>query len=51
MCVYSSNIFQLRLEDTIARAGFTQAMRTAAYAAARGRKVCNHNFTTRHRGP
>jgi L-alanine-DL-glutamate epimerase-like enolase superfamily enzyme len=30
----------------LTRTGFTQAMRIAAYAASRGRKVCNHNFTT-----
>jgi L-alanine-DL-glutamate epimerase-like enolase superfamily enzyme len=30
----------------LTRCGFTQAMRVAAYAASRGRKVCNHNFTT-----
>ncbi|MGH7100845.1 MAG: mandelate racemase/muconate lactonizing enzyme family protein [Acetobacteraceae bacterium] len=30
----------------LTRAGFTQAMRIAAYAESRGRKVCNHNFTT-----
>ena len=30
----------------LTRCGFTQAMRIADYAAARGRKVCNHNFTT-----
>lgn len=30
----------------LTRCGFTQAMRIAAYAASRGRKVCNHNFTT-----
>jgi len=30
----------------LTRCGFTQAMRIAAYAQRRGRKVCNHNFTT-----
>ncbi|MGH7102336.1 MAG: enolase C-terminal domain-like protein, partial [Acetobacteraceae bacterium] len=30
----------------LTRAGFTQAMRIAALAERRGRKVCNHNFTT-----
>jgi len=30
----------------LTRCGFTQAMRVAAYAQRRGRKVCNHNFTT-----
>ena len=30
----------------LTRTGFTQAMRIAAYAQRRGRKVCNHNFTT-----
>ena len=30
----------------VTRTGFTQAMRIADYAASRGRKVCNHNFTT-----
>jgi L-alanine-DL-glutamate epimerase-like enolase superfamily enzyme len=30
----------------LTRCGFTQAVRVAAYAASRGRKVCNHNFTT-----
>ena len=30
----------------LTRTGFTQAMRIADYAARRGRKVCNHNFTT-----
>jgi L-alanine-DL-glutamate epimerase-like enolase superfamily enzyme len=30
----------------LTRTGFTQAMRIAAYAESRGRKVCNHNFTT-----
>jgi L-rhamnonate dehydratase len=30
----------------LTRCGFTQAMRIADYAASRGRKVCNHNFTT-----
>jgi L-alanine-DL-glutamate epimerase-like enolase superfamily enzyme len=30
----------------LTRCGFTQAMRIAAHAASRGRKVCNHNFTT-----
>ena len=30
----------------LTRTGFTQAMRIAAYAGSRGRKVCNHNFTT-----
>lgn len=30
----------------LTRTGFTQAMEIAAYAKARGRKVCNHNFTT-----
>ncbi|MEM7445766.1 MAG: mandelate racemase/muconate lactonizing enzyme family protein [Pseudomonadota bacterium] len=30
----------------LTRCGFTQAMQIAAYAASRGRKVCNHNFTT-----
>jgi L-alanine-DL-glutamate epimerase-like enolase superfamily enzyme len=30
----------------LTRTGFTQAMQIAAYAQARGRKVCNHNFTT-----
>lgn len=30
----------------LTRVGFTQAMRIAAYAQRRGRKVCNHNFTT-----
>ncbi len=30
----------------LTRAGFTQAMEIAAYAKRRGRKVCNHNFTT-----
>jgi L-rhamnonate dehydratase len=30
----------------LTRCGFTQAMRIAAYAESRGRKVCNHNFTT-----
>ena len=30
----------------VTRTGFTQAMRIADYAASRGRRVCNHNFTT-----
>jgi L-alanine-DL-glutamate epimerase-like enolase superfamily enzyme len=30
----------------LTRCGFTQAMQIAAYAQRRGRKVCNHNFTT-----
>lgn len=30
----------------LTRTGFTQAMRIAAYAQQRGRRVCNHNFTT-----
>jgi L-alanine-DL-glutamate epimerase-like enolase superfamily enzyme len=30
----------------LTRCGFTQAIRIAAYAQLRGRKVCNHNFTT-----
>lgn len=30
----------------LTRAGFTQAMRIAAFAQSYGRKVCNHNFTT-----
>ena len=30
----------------LTRCGFTQAMRIASYAQRRGRKVCNHNFTT-----
>jgi L-rhamnonate dehydratase len=30
----------------LTRCGFTQAMRVAALAQRRGRKVCNHNFTT-----
>jgi L-alanine-DL-glutamate epimerase-like enolase superfamily enzyme len=30
----------------LTRCGFTQAMQIAALAARRGRKVCNHNFTT-----
>lgn len=30
----------------LTRCGFTAAMEIAAYAHARGRKVCNHNFTT-----
>jgi len=30
----------------LTRCGFTQSMQIAAYAARRGRKVCNHNFTT-----
>jgi len=30
----------------LVRCGFTQAMQIAAYAASRGRRVCNHNFTT-----
>ncbi|MDX6749406.1 mandelate racemase/muconate lactonizing enzyme family protein [Geminicoccaceae bacterium 1502E] len=30
----------------LTRCGFTQAMQIAAYAHSRGRKVCNHNFTT-----
>ncbi|MDF1586678.1 mandelate racemase/muconate lactonizing enzyme family protein [Marinimicrococcus flavescens] len=30
----------------LTRCGFTQAMQIAAYAQSRGRKVCNHNFTT-----
>jgi L-rhamnonate dehydratase len=30
----------------LTRCGFTQAMQIAAQAARRGRKVCNHNFTT-----
>jgi L-rhamnonate dehydratase len=30
----------------LTRCGFTQAMRIAAHAHRRGRKVCNHNFTT-----
>jgi L-alanine-DL-glutamate epimerase-like enolase superfamily enzyme len=30
----------------VTRTGFTQAMRIAQYAHSRGRKVCNHNFTT-----
>lgn len=30
----------------LTRCGFTQAIRIADYAASRGRKVCNHNFTT-----
>lgn len=30
----------------LTRTGFTQAVRIAAYARSRGRKVCNHNFTT-----
>ncbi|MFI4980940.1 MAG: mandelate racemase/muconate lactonizing enzyme family protein, partial [Nevskiales bacterium] len=30
----------------LTRCGFTQSMRIAAHAARRGRKVCNHNFTT-----
>ncbi len=30
----------------VTRTGLTQAMRIADYARSRGRKVCNHNFTT-----
>jgi L-alanine-DL-glutamate epimerase-like enolase superfamily enzyme len=30
----------------LTRTGFTQAIRIADYAMSRGRKVCNHNFTT-----
>ena len=30
----------------LTRTGFTQAMQIAEYASRRGRKVCNHNFTT-----
>lgn len=30
----------------ITRVGLTQAMQIAAYAHVKGRKVCNHNFTT-----
>ena len=30
----------------LTRCGFTQAMRIAAHAQSKGRKVCNHNFTT-----
>ncbi|MBI3707443.1 MAG: mandelate racemase/muconate lactonizing enzyme family protein [Proteobacteria bacterium] len=30
----------------LTRCGFTQALQIAAYAHSRGRKVCNHNFTT-----
>jgi len=30
----------------LTRTGFTQAIRIADYARSRGRKVCNHNFTT-----
>jgi len=30
----------------VTRTGFTQAMRIAQYARSRGRRVCNHNFTT-----
>ena len=30
----------------LTRTGFTQAVQIAAYAKSRGRKVCNHNFTT-----
>lgn len=30
----------------LTRCGFTQAMRIADHARSRGRKVCNHNFTT-----
>jgi L-rhamnonate dehydratase len=30
----------------LTRTGFTQAIEIADYAARRGRKVCNHNFTT-----
>ena len=30
----------------LTRTGFTQAVRIADYAMSRGRKVCNHNFTT-----
>ncbi|EIC83803.1 mandelate racemase/muconate lactonizing enzyme family protein [Serratia sp. M24T3] len=30
----------------VTRTGFTQAMQIAQYAHSRGRKVCNHNFTT-----
>jgi L-alanine-DL-glutamate epimerase-like enolase superfamily enzyme len=30
----------------LTRCGFTQSMQIAAYAQSRGRKVCNHNFTT-----
>ncbi|MBP1849305.1 mandelate racemase/muconate lactonizing enzyme family protein [Rhizobium halophytocola] len=30
----------------VTRTGLTQAMQIAAYAKSRGRKVCNHNFTT-----
>lgn len=30
----------------LTRTGFTQAMEIASYAHSRGRKVCNHNFTT-----
>ncbi len=30
----------------LTRVGFTQAIRVANYALSRGRRVCNHNFTT-----
>ncbi|MET0746899.1 MAG: mandelate racemase/muconate lactonizing enzyme family protein [Rhizobium sp.] len=30
----------------VTRTGFTQAIQIAQYAKSRGRKVCNHNFTT-----
>ena len=34
------------MQIDLTRCGFTRAIRIAAFAQQRGRRVCNHNFTT-----